>query len=1121
VTWDGRYRLERTLGEGGMGRVLLARDLANSDNPIALKILLPEYRHSTSGFLREFVTQRHLWHPNIPAVFELGFSQHPRGGEVPYFTQEYCRGVPLIMAIPRVKRLAEIWPWMIQILRALDYMHRAGWIHRDLKPGNVLVDMKDTSDTSTRLIDLGVASRIGAPPEKVFIGTPEYCAPEMLAGRRFDQRSDLYSFGLVLYEAIERRRPWKGSNETELLTARLKEPPPPIAHPDCPAAVEELLKELLRPKPSQRPETAAQVIGMLNEAVGLDMAIETPVAFRRQLSLVPMPGRGELLERGERCLSGILPSGEEQGETRLFVVDDTPGYDGAWLIHELADRAAVKGARVVRVAPDVPLDTTLAGLKPAVEVFRRLREASGEETGSLKGAAGAAAMLTRLHSPAVVVIDNIQRFDAASLAVLRAVFTGSRADNLRILATRNPSETPSDPEGFAALLACPFALTNTLSPVPLEAAAQWLETTLGSGVLGVPEVSEIHGECGGSPAGLRATTQRLFEDGLIVRIGAQYARRGERPPAPSRDVAMDAKGLSRAEQRLACVRSPMPEGVLERFLKGSSITALISDGTLVRNPDDLLDVADEGARTAAYGQIPAVDKMRHHRRLARLIHQADPFPGQRQLVATELLHSDKPILATPHLVVAASEAVGVESAAKAREFLDRAAGLLKVQASPDDELDVWRWWVMLWKARVRLAMTDGDLDALDEATSALVELGTDSAHVPTLQFALETRMVSAQERCDWEPLLGHAVARLRLDGKEPTPDAVGLHRWAQALQLWSQGKTDDAIESLEEGLSLSPERPRPGVWLRLAGLKAEILADARRMGAANPALEVLVEAAQQADDLPLLIRARILESQIKRFEGKPEDAWMLLREVAGEMPPEHVRLAACQLEIELARTHLDFGWIASAQDHIAQARTLAERDGHKAHQAHVRLLEAEAALWIGNVDEARLLAASAQDFIAGLKDWSIRGDVELARLDLEAHGATDDLHGALVRAMALAEAAKRRGDTPRAALANRVGARLALQERDPARAVELADLALRQAETCQGWRDQTPAFLTVLAIARRKAGVHRSAQALETHALEQVRKIAATIKDRSVQKAWLSAPRNHEILALAGPVSGR
>ena len=63
----------------------------------------------------------------------------PRGGEVPYFSLEYCRGIPLILAIRRVKLLEDSWPWMVQLLRALDYIHRMGWLHRDLKPGNVLV----------------------------------------------------------------------------------------------------------------------------------------------------------------------------------------------------------------------------------------------------------------------------------------------------------------------------------------------------------------------------------------------------------------------------------------------------------------------------------------------------------------------------------------------------------------------------------------------------------------------------------------------------------------------------------------------------------------------------------------------------------------------------------------------------------------------------------------------------------------------------------------------------------------------------------------------------------------------------------------------------------------------
>ena len=1097
-----------------MGRVLLARDLAQDEHALALKILLPEYRHSTSGFLKEFVTQRHLRHPNIPAVYELGFSQHPRGGEVPYFTQEYCRGVPLIMAIPRVKRLADMWPWMIQILRALDYMHRWGWIHRDLKPGNVLVDMKNQSDTSTRLIDLGVASRIGAPPEKVFIGTPEYCAPEILAGRRFDQRSDLYAFGLVLYEAIERRRPWTGANEVELLTGRLKKPPPPIAHPDCPPAVEELVKHLLRPRPKERPRTAAEVLDRLRKAVGLEMPIETPLAFRRQLSSIPMPGRDDILEQGEKCLSGILPGREQQGQARVMLVEDPPGYDGAWLVHELADRAAVQGARVVRVSPQVPMEESLGGLEPAVEVFKRLREAAGEDASALRGAAGAAAMLTRLHAPTVLVIDNIQRFDTASLSVLRAVFTGSRADNLRVLATRNPGEKPMDAEAFATFMTSSFVLIHSLEPIDLEGTANWLESAVGAGTLELPAITQIHAESGGSPAGLRATTQKLFEDGGLVRVGASYGLQGEAPLSRRTVAQPEATEISREQQRLACLRRPLPEAVLERFLKGSSVTGLISDGTLVRRPDDLLEISDESKREATYRSIAPMEKMRHHRRLARIMHQASAFPNQRALVAQELLHSDKPILATPHLVVAASEAVGVDSASKAREFLNRAAELLKSQASPDEAVDTWRWWIMLWKARVRLAMTEGDLDALDESTGALVELGTDAAHVPTLQFALETRMVSAQERGDWERLLEHAVARLKLDGAEPGPDAIGLHRWALGLSQWSKGQTPEALESLEEGLSQKPERPRPGVWLRLASLKANILIDLRSMARAEQAMIDLGEAAVQGDDLALTIQARILESQVSRFKGRPEEAWMLLKEVAGEMPPEHVRTAACQLELELARIHLDFGWISSAEDHVSQAQDLARRDGDIGNEARALVLEAEVALWTGDASGARFTAARALEMAAGQNDWRLLADVELMRLAIELKVRTNPQRDVIPRAQQLAESATERHDSPRAATANRLGALLALRNRDPALAVELAEAALVAADSCRGWRDQTAAFLYVLAVSRHKAGIHRTAQALETRALEHVRQIAATIEDRARKKAWVSAPINQEILTL-------
>ena len=1122
VTWDGRYRLERTLGEGGMGRVLLARDHAQGDRVVALKILLPEYRHSTSGFLREFVTQRRLRHPNIPQVFELGYTEHPRGGEVPYFTLEYCRGVPLIMAIPRVKSLDTIWPWMIQVLRALDYIHSQGWLHRDMKPGNILVDMKSDSERSTRLIDLGVASRIGAPPEKVFIGTPEYCAPEMLSGRAFDQRADLYAFGLVLYEAIAHKRPWSGSSEVELLTARLKTAPPPLDHTGCPEGVWNLLVDLLRPSPGNRPETAAEVIERLSEALDRPFVIEPPAAFQRRLEGQPFPGREHILEVGGSCLSGIKPGTQlEGGQPRVLVVEASRGFDDAWLVQELGDQAAAQGARIIRSQLDAPCTEPLEALGPALTILRRIRQAAGEDIEGFKGAAGAASMLTRLRRPTVVVIGGLQRADIASLSVLRATFTGSRTPNLRLFATTDPHEEPTARDAYETFCEEDGVHRARLEGLNLQQSAAWLESVLGTGTLDVPLIGRLHTEAGGTPLGLTSATHALFEQGVILRVRNGYAVKGELA-APARTV--ETADVGDMEAMVACLSQALPKEVITAYLGpyGTKVPALLGDGTLVAEMGDLLRVADEAWRSGIYRSLPALQKMRLHRALARAIHEAEGFPDQRSAVAHELLHSDRPVLAAPHLVVAASEAVGVESAAKAWEFLDRAAELLAGHAEDAAGVDTWRWWVMLWKARVRLAMTEGDVDALDEATAVLVELGTDSAHIPTLQFALETRMVSAQERGDWGSLQDHAIARLSLDGPQPGPDARGLHLWAVGLKLRASGEVEDAVASLEEGLLLGPERPRPAVWLRLAAALADILTDLCQVARARESLTAYRMAAEQAQDEAQMLRARILEAPLLRHAGRPSQALEILREVAGEMPPEHVRTASCLLERELSRVHLEFGWIASGRDHIAHARELAERDHDVVAQTDTWLLEANASRLAGQWREAKTCIDKAVEVLGDHGNWSMAAEARLLSLQVQVESDPDPVHAveALARAEALAEEAGALGDAPRQARALALAARCAMIGRERARAVDLAEAGLTRAEECRGWKAMTPQMLYVVALARRKARRHRTALALETRALEQLRQLAAGIEDKAQQRSWLTVPERAEILKLAEPITG-
>lgn len=1098
-----------------MGRVLLAKDLLQAEEAIALKILLPEYRHSIAGFLAEYVTQRSFQHPNIPMVHDLGFASHPRGGEVPYFTLEYCRGMPLIVAIPRIRKLRQAYPWMAQLLRALDYVHRMGWLHRDLKPGNVLVQMDDDSETSTHLIDLGVASRIGAPPEDVFIGTPEYCAPEMLAGYPFDQRSDLYSFGLVLYETIERRRPWPGSDEQMLLDNRLDTDPPRIRNAECPEALKKLVYDLLKPSARDRPTTAAEVLQLFCAATGYSTPLETEQCFLRHLRAKPFPGRETVLSAGDRCLTWMKAGSTVIGDRpRVMIALSRGGYDGGWLVHELADRAAVNGSRVVRVNLDRQHPESLSALQPALQVFRRLREDQGQLShgNKLYDLPGAAAMLTRLHGPTVIVIEHLQRADRHSLEALRAAFGGSRNENLRVLATLDPDEAPVSPPSCEALLAEEYTQSHELEELSIEHAADWVETAIGRGVVGVPFISHLQGVAKGSPAGLVAGLHDLFRRGYIERRLNSYALKGSPPKA-----ATPAHDANHAERLISALRHPLPENVVDRYLEedASHVPAFIASGTLIQSANGWVQIGNQQWRDAVYRSIPAADKMHLHRRLARAIHAEDEFPNQRSLVAVELMHSDRPVLAAPHLVVAASEIVGVDTSGRAGEYLDRAQELLERHVTGENEGDVWRWWVMLWKARVRQAMAEGNFDALDAAAEALVELATEAAHIPSLAFALETKMVAAYEKRAWTALVRHAESRVALGGARPEPDALGLRHWAEGLRLRAFGEAAAAMDQWAEGLAVGPTRPRVAVLLRLHSARASLLTELGWVREAGPAVDAFEHSAESAGDASELIRARIMAAALQRAAGRPEVALLALRDIAKEMPPEHLRRASSALELELARSHLEFGWSESARDHARQAAALARRDHDPALEAEAKLAEAESWRLDRQGDGAKAIAQSVLLSMRDVGEWTPMAEARLLLVQLRADevGPSDALTH---EANGIAEQAERRQAHALAARAYAVAAEVTP---DAGMALTLAEKAVAESERKSGWSERTWHLLRVLASARRRARRQQAAEALELRALEQLRRVAGTIGDEERRRSWLSTPDAMAVLGLAGVVA--
>ena len=248
----GRYELTSRIAVGGMGEVWKGRDSV-IDREVAAKILKEEYL-SDQGFLDRFRAEARsmgaVSHPGIAAVYDYG---EETGS--PYLVMEYVPGEPLSSLIDRnvVLPEADVLELTAQSAEALGSAHRSGVVHRDVKPGNILV----TPDFRVKLTDFGIARVTDqAPLTKTgqVMGTAQYLAPEQATGKGSTPKSDLYSLGIIMYEALAGRRPFTGDSQVAIAIAQVNTAPP-----ELPTTVSEpirrLVDSLLSKKQELRPES--------------------------------------------------------------------------------------------------------------------------------------------------------------------------------------------------------------------------------------------------------------------------------------------------------------------------------------------------------------------------------------------------------------------------------------------------------------------------------------------------------------------------------------------------------------------------------------------------------------------------------------------------------------------------------------------------------------------------------------------------------------------------------------------------------------------------------------------------------------------------------------------------
>jgi eukaryotic-like serine/threonine-protein kinase len=277
-TVASRYRIVRLIGSGGTGEVYEALDTALGVS-VALKALKPSVASSAvqlERFRREIQSARKVTHANVCRIFDIGI-QNGSGRDRFFLTMELLSGGSLADRIDDGDRYTpeEALPIAAQIADGLDAAHAAGVIHRDLKPGNIMLLPPPTGRFAQRAVitDFGIAlseeqSEMRLTESDELIGTPEYMAPEQAEAGPATPATDVYAFGLILYEMLSKRRPFESAgNALATVLVRRRAPPRPLHEvaPDVPAAWTGAIHRCLEREPGRRFGSAGAVIAALRD----------------------------------------------------------------------------------------------------------------------------------------------------------------------------------------------------------------------------------------------------------------------------------------------------------------------------------------------------------------------------------------------------------------------------------------------------------------------------------------------------------------------------------------------------------------------------------------------------------------------------------------------------------------------------------------------------------------------------------------------------------------------------------------------------------------------------------------------------------------------------------------